>query len=252
MDVSALTQQYRICREKQRTELQLVGTGKRTGKRTGFSELSDAISIVPVSQGWTSSWEPSSPSPPVVYLDSDQKMSDPWRVHLDLHRRRRPVLSTQMGQRTCRRSCSPASKVRSSNPSPSDCFCSFSDSDLSSQELPVGADPGSGVSDGSGEGYSRDSRGGQGSPYNSPWRTTERVSQQPGVHGSRSSFTRRDQNQQENQSSGTSGSQNLQTSCGVSEQLSAGGGSGSSQNPYPFPTRRTPKISEAARSLGLY
>ncbi|XP_023182022.1 uncharacterized protein LOC111606212 isoform X1 [Xiphophorus maculatus] len=80
MDVSALRQQYRMCRDKQRTEFHLLRTGEGTVS-PGSSDLLGVVSIVPVAQGWTSSWQPARPSPP------DPKTSDPWRVHLDLHRR---------------------------------------------------------------------------------------------------------------------------------------------------------------------
>lgn len=100
MDVSVLRQRYRTCRDRQRrTAPQLV--------RTDSTGPSDAVSMVPVAQGWTSPWEPAnSPFLPVVTFDPDRKTSDPWRVHLDLHRRCHPALGLQGEPRSCRSSSS--------------------------------------------------------------------------------------------------------------------------------------------------
>ncbi|XP_014912129.1 NEDD8 ultimate buster 1 isoform X2 [Poecilia latipinna] len=100
MDVSALRQQYRMWKDRQRTELHLL----RTGEETGSSDLLDVVSIVPVAQGWTSSWQPASPSPP------DPKTSDPWHVHLDLHRHN-PAVAMETEQSRCRCSCSSSSQA---------------------------------------------------------------------------------------------------------------------------------------------
>lgn len=180
MDVSALRQRYRTCRDRQRrTAPQLV--------RTDSSAPSDAVAMVPVAQGWTSPWEPaSSPSLPALTFD-------PWRVHLDLHRRCHPAVGLQGEPRSCRSS---SSEVRTQQ-------------------------HGSGSS---------------GSGLGSTSRTTERDPQQPEVR-----FTGPDQNQDQNPSEGSSS---------FSQQL--GSGAGSHQNQNPFPSRRTLRISEAARRLGLY
>lgn len=64
---------------------------------------SDAVTMVPVAQGWTSPWEPaSSPSLPVLTFDPDRRTWDPWRVHLDLHRRCHPAFGLQREPRSCR------------------------------------------------------------------------------------------------------------------------------------------------------
>ncbi|MEQ2229916.1 hypothetical protein ILYODFUR_023861 [Ilyodon furcidens] len=257
MDVSVLSQQYRISREKQRrTEPQLV--------RTDFDELSDTISIVPVPQGWTSPWKPASFSPPVDNFDSDPKMFDPWHVHLDLHRRCRPAVNIQTELRRCRCSCSSPSGISTTNLSLSDCFCSSTDTCSFTEEHLVGSNPGSGSSDGCSEGFSRSclmgqAPGSKNPTHSSSSRTTERVYQQSKVQGSGASTTNLDQNQEKNQSARSSGfsssrnSQHLQTPTSrFSHQLNSGGGSRLSRNHYPFPSRKTPKISEAVRRLGLY
>ncbi|XP_043961439.1 uncharacterized protein C9orf152-like [Gambusia affinis] len=167
MDVTALRQQYRMCRDKQRAELHLL--------RTGSFDLLDVVSIVPVAQGWMSSRQPARPSPP------DPKTSDPWRVHLDLHRRH-PAVAMETEQSRSR--CSPSS---SSQAPPTDTHTA-------------------------GSGSAR----------------------------SRGSFTRRcasvDQNQDHDQN----------------QNQNPGGESKALLNRYPFPCRRTLRISEAARRLGLY
>lgn len=50
-------------------------------------ELSKAVSIIPVTQGLTSPWEPSGSTPPAISFDSDPMTYDPWHIHLGLHRR---------------------------------------------------------------------------------------------------------------------------------------------------------------------
>ncbi|XP_051241845.1 uncharacterized protein LOC127355220 isoform X4 [Dicentrarchus labrax] len=50
-------------------------------------ELSDTVSIIPVSQGLTSPWKPSSSSPQATTFNPNLATYDPWHVHLSLHRR---------------------------------------------------------------------------------------------------------------------------------------------------------------------
>ncbi|XP_023182024.1 uncharacterized protein C9orf152-like isoform X3 [Xiphophorus maculatus] len=174
MDVSALRQQYRMCRDKQRTEFHLLRTGEGTVS-PGSSDLLGVVSIVPVAQGWTSSWQPARPSPP------DPKTSDPWRVHLDLHRRC-PAVAMETER----------SHSRSSSQAP----------------------------------------------------PTDTHTAGSGSAPSRGGFTRRcaslNQNQNQDQNQNQNQNQNPR------------GGSGAFLNCYPFPSRRTLRISEAARRLGLY
>ncbi|KAF0028643.1 hypothetical protein F2P81_019730 [Scophthalmus maximus] len=74
MDVSRLRAQYRSTRERQRRLTQVLLF------RTVSEQLSEAVSIVPVTHGFTS-------SPPVTALAPDPTTYDPWHVHLGLHRR---------------------------------------------------------------------------------------------------------------------------------------------------------------------
>ncbi|XP_022622229.1 uncharacterized protein LOC111237418 isoform X2 [Seriola dumerili] len=83
MDVSLLREQYRSSRETQRRQTQLLLF------RTVSEELSEAVSVVPVTQGLTS-------PPPAVTFNPDPLTYDPWRVHLDLHRRSCPGVTVRL------------------------------------------------------------------------------------------------------------------------------------------------------------
>ncbi|KAM6908566.1 uncharacterized protein PEZ65_016808 [Lycodopsis pacificus] len=191
MDISLLREQYRCTRETQRrhTHVLLLRT---------VSEV-----VVSVSQGFT--------SPPAVTFDPD-----PWRVHLELHRRCCPGVTDSSSRRS---SSSSDSRKLSSCSS----FCSTTEevnADGSS-----GGDPGPGSSDGSRRDPEKtdpvqvsvsDSLGSR-KLSASALRFTRQLSL-----GGVGSSTRVHQNQTQNQSY------------------------------HPFPNRKTPRISESARRLGMY
>nr|XP_046227906.1 uncharacterized protein LOC124049854 isoform X2 [Scatophagus argus] len=81
MDISLLREQYRSTRETQKRHTQVLLF------RTVSDELSEAINIVPVSQGLMSPWEPNIHSPWAITSESHLMTYDPWHVHLDVHRR---------------------------------------------------------------------------------------------------------------------------------------------------------------------
>ncbi|XP_026218090.1 putative protein TPRXL isoform X2 [Anabas testudineus] len=83
MDISLLREQYRSSREKQRKQTQVLLF------RTVSEELSDAVSIVPVTQDLT-------PLLPTIIFDPDPTAYDPWHVHLDHHRRSHTVVAVQL------------------------------------------------------------------------------------------------------------------------------------------------------------
>ncbi|KAM9333614.1 uncharacterized protein KZ484_018636 [Pholidichthys leucotaenia] len=107
MEVSALRQEYRSSREQQRRNIQVLLF------TAAAAEMSEAVSIVPVAQCLTSPREPNgTSSPPSSDIYPDPKICDPWHVHLDLHRRSRPAISSRF-------SCSSSSEVRSTRASDS-------------------------------------------------------------------------------------------------------------------------------------
>ncbi|KAK2859767.1 hypothetical protein Q5P01_004387 [Channa striata] len=83
MDVSLLREQYRSSREKQKKRPQVLLFRKVS------EELSEAVSIVPVTQGLT-------PSPLTITFDPDPTTYDPWQIHLDLHRHSRSIVTIQL------------------------------------------------------------------------------------------------------------------------------------------------------------
>uniref|UniRef100_A0A3Q2P2T1 Uncharacterized protein n=1 Tax=Fundulus heteroclitus TaxID=8078 RepID=A0A3Q2P2T1_FUNHE len=159
----------------------------------------------------------------------------------------------------CRCSGSSPSEVSTATFSVSDRLRSSTGTPSLSEEHPVRTGSGSGSSDGSTKGSCGSCRldeapGSADPPDGSSRRTTERV--EPEIRGSGSSSTHRDQNQEMDRSPGTGAVRSSRTcqhlpgpSSRFSQQLSA---EPSCQNHYPFPSRRTPKRSEAARRLGLY
>ncbi|KAM4606091.1 uncharacterized protein ACJ7VT_016361 [Polymixia lowei] len=80
MDISLLRAQYEQIREQQKrqTRVQLL--------RRVSEDLSEAVRVVPVTQGLLSPWEPKSISP-TANFDPTLATSDPWHTHLGLHRR---------------------------------------------------------------------------------------------------------------------------------------------------------------------
>ncbi|XP_028288654.1 uncharacterized protein C9orf152-like [Parambassis ranga] len=242
MDISVLREQYRNSRETQRRHTQVLLF------RTVSEELSEAVSIVPVAQVFPSPLEPSSTPPLPATAERDLATYDPWHVHLDLHRRSSSVQppppssagtgsrhswssseagGTQLESRGRAPSVDSVSALRGTSPcsSPSTTeeqrFRSTAVDQVQGQgadppESPVCSSPGD-PRDCSSDGSSTPVASITCSPSSS---TTGHRSTAPGLR-----FTR---------------------------QLSVGGTSPASQDYYPFPSRKTPRVSEAARRLGMY
>ncbi|XP_074484172.1 uncharacterized protein LOC141763614 [Sebastes fasciatus] len=312
MDISLLREQYRCTRETQRRRTQVLLF------RTVSDELAEAVSIIAVTQGLTSPWEPNGGSPPAVTFDPDPTNGcDPWHVHLDLHRRCRPGVSAQLAasspettntNSSSRRSSSSSESggrnlsVDSTSDSPCSSFCS------AKEEVPTDrstGDPDTGSSRGDPDtGSSVRSRGDpekmdpvqvsvsdslDSSEQHSRSDVSEQVppSSERSAAGSDESTTpvasttcspsssTTSLHEDLNPSAGRTTTSNgvLQTSSTTSawrgsrkfsapalrftRQLSVGGvgssaGVHQNQNYHPFPNRKTPRISEAARRLGMY
>ncbi|KAG7524708.1 NEDD8 ultimate buster 1 [Solea senegalensis] len=127
MDVSSLREQYRNSRDCQRkhTQVLLFNTVSVS------EELSDTVSIVPVTQGLTSS-----PSENTFIAPLDLTTFDPWHIHLDHHRRSCSGVNAPLPP-----TCSPHTSIscwsrRSSSSSPSSSSSSYelSDSPCSTRE----------------------------------------------------------------------------------------------------------------------
>ncbi|XP_029935067.1 uncharacterized protein LOC115378740 isoform X2 [Myripristis murdjan] len=128
MDISLLRERYRWTTERQRHQTQVLLF------RQVSEELSEAVSIIPVTQGLlvsssspsSSPWEPDSSSaaasPPDVTSDLDPMTFDPWHVHLGLHRRSQhsatlqlpPLATTNPGFHSSSRRSSSVSEASSS------------------------------------------------------------------------------------------------------------------------------------------
>lgn len=252
MDICVLRDQYRWTRDTQRTRTQVCLFRKVS------EELTDAISIIPVNQGLSSSWEPNSSSPltcspPAVVIDPGSLAYDPWHVHLDLHRRSRPSgppvsrcssLSSESRGRNLSESDSLSSSVERS---PCSSFNSNEEEGTPMED-----------EDHQAPDRSRPEEPLTGSPQDPPDSSSE--SQEGLGGGSDGSST---------PVASTSGSTtDLHKDVGntapprgyrktpalrFTRQLSVGGVEfNQNQNHYPFPSRRTPRISEAARRLGMY
>ncbi|XP_011486950.1 uncharacterized protein LOC101171205 [Oryzias latipes] len=246
MDVFDLRQQYRSCREK-RQEVLLPGTVSE--------ERFEAFSIVPVAQGLTLPLEPISSISSTANFDCDPKMYDPWHVHLDLHRRSRPAVSAQSPLLFRPR---PSSKSRTREPSGSPCSSKeTSPSVFSAQEERVCTD----------RSELRSDLQFYGRPGSSQVQRSLDPSEEVPVSSSSTLKTKvtnseetptldsfcphpTTEEQEQNQSSGWCSA--LVPTPRFGRQLSEGGVCSSSQNPFPFPKRRPPRLSEAARRLGLY
>ncbi|KAI3355568.1 hypothetical protein L3Q82_018396, partial [Scortum barcoo] len=107
MDISLLREQYRCTKETRRRNTQVLLF------RTVSEELSEAVSVFPITQGLTSSWEPNSSSPPALTFDPDPTSYDPWHVHLGLHRRSCPRVTVQLTVPSSETTNSDASSRRS-------------------------------------------------------------------------------------------------------------------------------------------
>ncbi|XP_030612313.1 uncharacterized protein LOC115799343 [Archocentrus centrarchus] len=263
MDVSLLREEYRSSRERRRRRTQVLLF------RTVSEELSEAVSIVPVAQGQTSPWEPNGTTPPAVTFNPEQMICDPWHVHLDLHRRSCPRIITQLPAscpETSRRSCSSSSEAGGSQQESgcrklSGSLSSFTETSpcctfitTREEEDP---DPAS----------FRGSEMVQAllSPNSSLCTVSEGCSTPitaSMVSSPSTSTTNLHQDQEENHSAekktsnsvleGRSSRKFSAPALRLARQLSVGGAASSSQIYYPFPSRRTPRISEAARRLGMY
>ncbi|XP_023252708.1 uncharacterized protein C9orf152 homolog [Seriola lalandi dorsalis] len=272
MDVSLLREQYRSSRETQRRQTQLLLF------RTVSEELSGAVSVVPVTQGLAS-------PPPAVTFDPDPLTYDPWRVHLDLHRRSCPGVTVRLPTsypETTNSSVTGSSRCSSSSSSGSD--PDSGSSDRSRGVNGSGADPvhfsvtrpldasEQNPSDGSREDPPDDSQ--ESSAPGSLTSSDESSTPVASVTCSPSSSnTDLHQDLKENRSADVKTNNDfLQTNTPAgrgsrkfsapaalrfTRQLSVGGVGSSSgvhqnQNYYPFPSRKAPRISEAARRLGMY
>ncbi|KAK5849538.1 hypothetical protein PBY51_013866 [Eleginops maclovinus] len=183
--------------------------------RTVSEELSEAVSFVPVTQGL---------SPPPVTSDPDPTSTcDPWHVHLELHRRGRPRVTAASTPETTntnsssRRSSASSCESNNRKLSSDSCCCT-------NEEEPK-------------------CRGEE-----------EEMESCPPPTASSSSISSTSCSLTEDQ-----GPRVLQRRLSApapalrfTRQYSVGGVGSSTGGQHPFPSRKTPRISEAARRLGLY
>ncbi|XP_036934773.1 putative protein TPRXL [Acanthopagrus latus] len=290
MDISLLREQYRSSREAQRRHTQVLLL------RTVLEEVSEAVSIIPVAQGLTSSWEPNCSPPPAVIFEPDPTTYDPWHVHLGLHRRSLPAVTVQLtapslettntdSSSRCSSSSSEDGSSRQDVVSPSSSRPTSPYSSSTTEEDPLSTGrsrgdpektdpvqvPVSASLDASelnpGNGSRRDH------PDRSDTSSDESSTPVASITCSRSSSTsslHEDLNTDQSagrkpshdtlQTSSTSpwtGSREFSAPARFTRQLSVGGLGSSmgihlNQNYHPFPNRKTPRISEAARRLGMY
>ncbi|XP_018544778.2 histone H3.v1-like [Lates calcarifer] len=230
MDISLLREQYRSSRDRQRRHTQVLLF------RRVSEELSDAISIIPVTQGLTS-------PPPAPTFDPDPSTFDPWHLHLGLHRRSCPGVSVQLPgsspetnssvHSSSRRPSSSSSESRGTSPCSS--FNSTTEEDLRAGGSR--ADPPEDSQESSAPGSLTSSEGSS-TPVASAAGSQEDLKESRSTDVKTSASVRR-------------------RGLRFTRQLSVGGVGSSSgvhhnQDFYPFPNRKTPRISEAARRLGMY
>ncbi|XP_035474693.1 uncharacterized protein LOC118290979 [Scophthalmus maximus] len=264
MDVSRLRAQYRSTRERQRRLTQVLLF------RTVSEQLSEAVSIVPVTHGFTS-------SPPVTALAPDPTTYDPWHVHLGLHRRSCHGVTVQL----------PASSLETTNTdvngssrrsSSSNSLCSSfntREEEAEDEDSPVQvsvsrsleASTEQNPGDGSRE-NPPDNLGSLSSSGESPVPVTSftgspcssNADLHPHLEKNLSAGVQVDDGVL--QTRGPAAWRDVRKSSApaalrFTRQLSVGGVGPSSwvhlnQDHYPFPNRRTPRISDAARRLGMY
>ncbi|KAF1373363.1 hypothetical protein PFLUV_G00259790 [Perca fluviatilis] len=261
-DMSALRERYRSSTETQRRHTHVLLL------RTVSEELSEAISIVPVTQALRSPWEPDGRSPPVTF-DPDRPGGDPWHLHLDLHRRSRPRDSSPETRHT--NSSSRRSSSSSSSSSESDCRNLSGDS-TSDWPSSAGADRSTGDPEtGHNHNHNHVSHGNRESDPEKKKKdpVSGSLDDPDGFHGDP-----RDQSAAGSEESFTAGRQDGESAASgasawtgfrklsapvlrFTRQQSVGGvgsttGGHQNQNYQPFPNRKTPRISEAARRLGMY
>ncbi|XP_031166304.2 vitellogenin-2-like [Sander lucioperca] len=268
-DISALRERYRSSTETQRRHTHVLLL------RTVSEELAEAVSIVPVTQALRSPWEPDGCLPPPVTFDLDQTPGcEPWRLHLGLHRRSRP------------RDPSPETIITNSSSRRSSSSSSSSDGRSLSADSTSDWPSSAGANGSTGDpetGHDRDrdhdhdhvsSRNCEGDPEEKdPVSDSLAVSKEPnGCHGeprhcsaagSEEGFSAGRQDGQSAASgvSAWTGSRKSAPALRFTRQQSVGGVGSSAgghqnqnqnQNYQPFPNRKTPRISEAARRLGMY
>ncbi|XP_044195193.1 uncharacterized protein LOC122972265 isoform X2 [Thunnus albacares] len=271
MDISLLRAQYWSSRERQKRHTQVLLF------RTVSEELSEAVSVVPFTQALTSSWEPNSSPPPALTSDPD-----PWHVHLDLHRRSRPAVGVPP----------PASSLETTNSGDVGSSRRLSSSSGGSlqesrgRKLSVGSTTDSRCSSVSDTNEEEDDVFDADTSRTDPVQASVPGSPEASEGNPReedppdvfvcSSFSESSAPVASSSSSSSASNlpgkepANVQTGNGVlqsstaawrgsrfTRQLSVGGvgsstGGQQNQNYYPFPNRKTPRISEAARRLGMY
>ncbi|XP_068604215.1 uncharacterized protein [Brachionichthys hirsutus] len=265
MDIALLREQYRSTKEKQRRHTQVLLF------RTVSEQLSEAVNIVPVTQGLTSPWEPVTGPLPALTFDPDPMSSDPWHVHLGLHKRLFPGAMSQLTASGSSRRCSSSTDAVSSRPDEESRSESLSSSRATppphGNEEPDQTDPSRG--DPGAESCCR-SRG----PLEKACPNQASISEPadgPRQDPPGGSFSSSDESAAPvaciscphgDSSTSTStwrGSGKFTTpSLRLTRQLSVGGlgsssgGAYQTQNYHPFPNRKTPRISEAAKRLGMY
>ncbi|KAM7389999.1 hypothetical protein PAMA_008258 [Pampus argenteus] len=274
MEISLLREQYRSTRDRQTRHTQVLLF------RQVSEELSEAVSIIPVTQGLMLSWEPN--SNPQSALTSDP---DPWHIHLDFQRRSCPAVSVQLpasspettntigSSSSLQESRGTKLSVGPTSDSPCSSVSSTNEEDLLDADRPR-IDP---VQPSVG-GSSNEEDPSDGSICSSfsdshECSTVGFDERSAPITSSSSSASNIPQELTENEAA------NVQTSNGVlqssstaawrgsrkfsppslrfTRQLSLGGlgsstGIQQNQNHYPFPSRKSPRISEAARRLGMY
>ncbi|XP_076577686.1 uncharacterized protein LOC143314506 [Chaetodon auriga] len=297
MDISLLREQYRCTRDRQRRHTHVLLF------RTVSEELSEAVSIIPVTQGLTSPWKPSSCSPLSITFDPDPVTYDPWHVHLDLHRRCCPGVTSQLTASSPETANTSSSSRRSSSSSEAVASRHDEDSDSSSSSVSHTKEEDHFNTDGSrGDPDTGSSKRSVGDPEkmdpvqvslkdgskedrpesscsvsvecSAPITSDESSTPVASITCSPSSSTTSLQEDlKEGQPAGKRTRNTfLQNSSTVAwrgsrkssapglrftRQLSIGGlgssmGVHQNQNYHPFPSRKTPRISEAARRLGMY
>ncbi|KAM7369532.1 hypothetical protein PAMP_010850 [Pampus punctatissimus] len=276
MEISLLREQYRSTRDRQKQHTQMLLF------RRVSEELSEAVSIIPFTQSLMLSWEPNSNPQPALTSDPD-----PWHIHLGFQRCSCPAVSVQLpasspettntigSSSSLQESRGRKLSVGPTSDSPCSSVSSTNEEDLLDADRPrihpvqpsVGGSPNACEED--------PSDGSVCSSFSDSHECSTVVFDEPSapITSSTSSASNIPQDLTENEAA------NVQTSNGVlqssstapwrgsrkfsalslrfTRQLSVGGLGSSTeiqqnQNHYPFPSRKIPRISEAARRLGMY
>ncbi|XP_070841864.1 uncharacterized protein [Chaetodon trifascialis] len=297
MDISLLREQYRCTRDRQRRHTQVLLF------RTVSEELLETVSIIPITQGLTSPWKPSSSSQPSITFDPNPVTYNPWHVHLDLHRCCCPGVTSQLTTSSPETANTNSSSRRSSASSEAVASRQDEDSDSPSSSINHTKEKDHFNTDGSrGDPDTGSSERSAGDPEKmdpvqvslnngskqvcpealcsvsveclAPITSDESSTPVASITCSPSSSTTSlEEDLKEGQSAGrrtrNAVLQNSSTAAWrgsrkspapglrFTRQLSVGGvgssvGVHQNQNYHPFPSRKTPRISEAARRLGMY